>query len=146
MGTLAYGLPVSNDMVIGLGLTYDLNETKAGRILINGVIDARLKMKNHWSVYAQPTYLVSQNTGIFAKVGYHDTKGEIEEVLGGVNESRKVNGWGFGVGVKTFVSKNLYVQAEVQKVSFKKKTLDAATNATFKGDTTAGILRVGYKF
>jgi opacity protein-like surface antigen len=134
---LSYSFPIDNKFLITLGGTYDLNKQDAGSWL--GVID--FTIKDHYSVYLAPTFTVSDNTALFLKGGYHEMKGEAS--IGGVSDSTKFNGWGYGAGIKTMIDKNLFVQAELQYVDYGSETEDGDS---FDVKTAAGIISIGYKF
>lgn len=170
---VGYGIRVNPNFVLGVGGTLDLGKTKSGAVSISG--DAtpgfsgplvQLIGKNHFSVYAQPTWLVTPDTGLFFKVGYHQMSRGQEGMLGsmlaesgGGSASMKLNGIGYGIGVKTYITKTIFVQAEAGTVSFKSKDLmsllgTAAEDPTLGGlgglsakvKTTAGIVSIGMNF
>jgi opacity protein-like surface antigen len=150
---LSYAKAVDANWLLGFGVTYDFNKSKSGTFAYDdgpgqtGSIS--LTGKNHYSVYFQPTYALNNTTALFAKVGYHSIKGTITAVgdEGNYSAGRTFTGVGYGVGVKTFLNKNIYVQAEAQIVDFGKKSeTDGDYTQTVKIKSTAGILSIGYKF
>lgn len=170
---VGYGFRVKPNFVLGVGGTLDLGKTKSGAVSVSG--DAtpgfsgaiiQLVGKNHFSLYAQPTWLVTPDTGLFFKVGYHKMSRGQEGMLGsmlaaetGGSPSMKFNGIGYGLGVKTYISKNIFVQAEVGTVSYKSKDLmsllgDMGEDASLGGlgglsakvKTTAGLVSIGMNF
>ncbi len=151
----SYATAIDSNWLIGVGITYDLNKTKSGTFTFDDTPSGgdsgslSLTTKNHYSLYVQPTYAVNNSTALFAKLGYHKLKGVIDGVSNGdaASVSSNFNGIGYGVGVKTFINKNLFVQAEAQLVDYKKKsfTEDGMTES-YKIKSTAGIVSVGYKF
>ncbi len=149
---LSYAQSIDSNWLIGFGITYDFNKTKSGTFTYDDGVESgslSLTTKNHYSLYVQPTYAVNNSTALFAKLGYHKTKGVIEGVSNGDagSVSSNFNGIGYGVGIKTFIDKNLFVQAEAQLVDYKKKsfTEDGVTDS-YKIKSTAGIVSIGYKF
>jgi opacity protein-like surface antigen len=146
---LSYAKAIDSNWLMGFGITYDLNKTKAGEFSDSddqGTSSLSIKAKNHYSVYVQPTYALNNSTALFAKVGYHSMKGEMT-YTDGSSDSEKFKGIGYGFGVKTFVNKNLFIQAEAQIVDFKNKSFsDEDGSWGYKVKSNAGIISVGYKF
>jgi opacity protein-like surface antigen len=172
---LNYGLAMGNNFVLGLGATYDFSKTKTGgftsNYLINGedatfTIDSNLK--NHYSLYIQPTYVINKDSAMFAKVGRHYAKASVKSAGGFIYEGvsvgllgddvtviEKIEGWGLGLGLKTFLTSNLFVQLEGGVVEYDKinlpfrlsadGTLDDNTGS-HKIKTTNATISVGYKF
>ncbi len=145
---LSYAYAVDSKFLVGVGATYDLKDAKSGSASVPDYASITLKAKSHYSIYVQPTYLMTNNTALFAKVGYHSMKGTAEIVCDDcTNDSLKFKGIGYGAGIKTFLDKNIFVQAEIQVVDYKKKSLaDDDFTWSYKPKSTAGILSVGYKF
>lgn len=174
---LNYGFAMGNNFVLGIGATYDFSKTKTGgftsNYLINGedatfTIDSNLK--NHYSLYIQPTYVINKDSAMFAKVGRHYAKSSVKSA-GGFNDegltvgllgddktvSENIEGWGFGLGLKTFLTSNLFVQFEGGIVEYDKInlpfTLDVVSpgvildnTGSHKIKTTNAMVSLGYKF
>jgi opacity protein-like surface antigen len=172
---LNYGFAMGNNFVLGLGATYDFSKTKTGgftsNYLINGedatfTIDSNLK--DHYSLYIQPTYVINKDSAMFAKVGRHYAKSSVKSAGGFIVEgvsvgllgddktvSKNIEGWGFGLGLKTFLTSNLFVQFEGGIVEYDKINLPFSLDAddtyddntgSHKIKTTNAMVSVGYKF
>jgi len=177
---LNYGFAMGNNFVLGIGATYDFSKTKTGgftsNYLINGedatfTIDSNLK--DHYSLYIQPTYVINKDSAMFAKVGRHYAKSSVKSA-GGFNfegvtvgllgddktVSKNIEGWGFGLGLKTFLTSNLFVQFEGGIVEYDKTNLpfrsvlgSGEETVTFEDNTgshkiktTNAMVSLGYKF
>ena len=127
-----YGVQADNKFVVGFGATYDLTNQDMGS---GG--GYTLKAKDHYSIYVAPTYVLNENSALFLKAGYHKVKGE----LGGYSEN--FSGWGYGAGMKFMLDKNLYVQAELQRVNYGSET---GGGASIEPTSSAGIISIGHKF
>ena len=140
---VGYSYKVNKDWSMGVGATYDMGKAKAGYV-DDTDLDLHISTKNHYSVYVQPSFNLNANTAVFGKVGYHSIKLEVFDGndVGG-NDSQTLHGVGYGFGVRTMATKNIYVQAEVQWVDYKAKTDAVDTN---KLKTTSGIITVGYQY
>lgn len=172
---LNYGFAMGNNFVLGLGATYDFSKTKAGAFTSNSFIndeDATFSidsnLKDHYSLYIQPTYVINKDSAMFAKVGRHYAKASVKSAGGfvvdsltvgllgdDVTVSEKIEGWGFGLGLKTFLTSNLFVQFEGGIVEYDKINLPFRLSGVGELDDNAGshkikttnaTVSVGYKF
>jgi opacity protein-like surface antigen len=133
---LGYAYGVSKEISLGLTATYDLADTKSGSV--NG---ANLKGTEHYSVNFKPGYVFNNNTMVYAILGYNVMTGKISAA--GYSSSEKYNGFGGGIGIQTLVTKNIYIQAEAQQITY----TGATTNVTtVTPSATVGTFGVGYKF
>ncbi len=133
---LGYAYGLSKEISLGLTATYDLSETKAGSV--NG---ANLKNSNHYSINFKPGYLVNNTTMVYAILGYNSMTGKISEA--GSSVSSTFNGFGAGLGVQAMLTKNVYIQAEAQQITYSGVTKEGTT---FTPSATVGTVGVGYKF
>ena len=177
---LNYGFAMGNNFVLGLGATYDFSKTKTGGFTSNYVINGEdatftidSNLKDHYSLYIQPTYVINKDSAMFAKVGRHYAKSSVKSAGGFVVEgvtvgllgddktvSKNIEGWGFGLGLKTFLTSNLFVQFEGGIVEYDKTNLpfrsvlgsgdEAVTfednTGSHKIKTTNAMVSLGYKF
>lgn len=142
---VGYSLPInSTKFGVALGATYDLNETKSGELEIYG-LKGELQGKDHYSVYVQPFYMLTQDSAVFAKIGYHSMKGELLLNVCGdqSSESMNLNGVGVGLGARVFATKNIFIQAEAGWVDYGSKTKG---EVDVKVRSTNGTISVGYSF
>jgi len=167
-----YGFAAGNNFVIGLGATYDFSKSKIGglsasvspdNILGFGIDEAAViintELKDHYSLYIQPTYVINKDTAMFAKLGRHFAKTNTTLSIS-ANEvfsesiaisSKKIEGWGYGLGLKAFLSNNLFVQVEGGIVNYEKSediyddTILPISILT-KPETINATISVGYKF
>jgi len=150
-----YGFAIENNFVIGLGATYDLSKTKTGEATrsFDSVGDAvtiitNNELKDHYSLYIQPTYVINKDSAMFAKLGKHFAKANYSWTASdgtSFSNSSNIEGWGYGLGFKNFLSDNLFVQGEVVVVDYREnKFADGAV--LYKPETTNATISVGYKF
>ena len=171
---LNYGFALGNNFVLGIGATYDFSKTKTGGFDFNGNINSEdstltinSNLKDHYSLYIQPTYVINKDSAFFAKVGRHYAKSEVSSegtgylVPGAFGDSPRKNnyeGWGYGLGLKTLLNSNFYIQAEAGIVEYDRVNLpyiiegsDADADlgnapSSIKQKTTKATISVGYKF
>ncbi len=156
---LSYGILIDNNFVLSIGATYDLTDTEVDAYISNEASgdssSAKAKLKNHHSLYIQPTYLINNNTGIFAKLGYHKAKGNLnfsDSTLDPISFSKDLDGWGYGIGAKTFINNNTYLQFEGSLVKYRSKSGDITNsdldvfNESLKPEILSALISIGYKF
>lgn len=130
----AYGL--SKEISLGLTATYDLAEAKAG-----SVNEVNFKNTDHYSINFKPGYVFNNNTMVYAILGYNSMTGKAS--AGGMSVNQTFNGFGAGLGIQALVTKNVYIQAEAQQITYSGQTKDGTT---FTPSATVGTVGVGYKF
>jgi opacity protein-like surface antigen len=178
----SYVFPVNGNFMFGLGARYDFAKNKSGgasdtttyediltdntseeEIYEDITVTSSLNMsfKEHKSLYLMPMYLVNNNSALFAKLGYHETKGTlsyVQNVSGLTNNdiyddsltvsgSKNFKGYGVGLGFRTVLSNNLYLQIEAEMVDYDKESIASGdTTISFKPKPLSASLSVGYKF
>jgi opacity protein-like surface antigen len=156
LADLSYGFVANNNLVVSLGATYDFNDSEATFLSGTDGVDTvsiKGKLKDHYSLYIQPTYLLNNSTGIFAKVSYNYAKNSITlaETTRSVSFSENLEGWGYGIGAKTFLNDNLYLQFEGSLVKYDKQSksivgeLDTYTISA-EPEVLSALISIGYKF
>jgi opacity protein-like surface antigen len=152
---LGYGIQVDKNFILSIGGTYDLTKSKVKPTeFFDGAAEEtttiQSELKNHYSLYLQPTYLLNDSTGLFAKLSYNFVKsvGKISVDADSVSNSKNLEGWGYGIGAKTFLDKNLYVQVEGGYVEYENHTVnfDADISSSHKPKVLSALVSVGYKF
>ena len=168
---LSYGFAIGNNGIIQVGASYTPGKAKAGSgTYTDGVTNApdannnagtgnlSLEVKDPYTIYIAPTYVVSKDSAIYAKIGY--AKAEINtSATGGASLSKKpgdLEGISYGIGSKTMLTPNLYLGVEANITdydSIKATTLlnagDGGTSSkTITADvkTVQGMITLGYKF
>jgi len=167
---LSYGYAIGNNGIIQVGASYTPGKAKAGSgTYTDGTTNASgqanagtgnlsLEVKDPYTIYIAPTYVVSKDSAIYAKVGY--AKAEINtSATGGATLSRKpgdLEGISYGIGSKTMLTPNLYLGVEANITDYDSITATTQLNAgnggtsskTITADvkTVQGIITLGYKF
>jgi len=133
----AYSFALNENGLFSVGATYALGDLKAGSISTSSFT---IKAKNLYTIYAEPAF-VNGNTAFYGKLAYIATKGAITASTANYNQN--FSGTGYGVGIRTLVDKNLYLQVEFMNSNFRSKTVDGTT---VEPDGTIGTVGIGYKF
>lgn len=144
---LSYAFQLDPQWAIAVGVTYDLNNIQAGQGKVIGYTYDQ-EFDKHYSVYLQPLFAVTANTAMFVKLGYHWMDLEGKDNSGDPPVKLDYNGIGYGLGVKTFVTPNLYLQAEAQWLDLGSESYVDSLGDLYKAKASAnsGIFSVGYRF
>jgi hypothetical protein len=162
---LSYGIPIDNNFLVNIGATYDLSKSTLADARAsldpdeddetpNETYTTKLTIKDHYSFYIQPTYLVSNASAIFAKLSYNFAKGSYTETGTDLTPtsftvSRNIEGFGYGIGLKSLLNNNLYVQVEAGIDEYDKESATDSGNAityTIDPKVVTGKISIGYKF
>jgi len=155
---LGYTFSLSNNGAISIGGTYTPGKAKVG----NGSFVASTpgstasdqnvsaQFKDPYSIYVMPTYAISNNSAIFAKISYNHV--DLDVTSSGTttitSKPSDLEGWGYGIGSKTMLDKNLYLQVEVNLNDYDTINGTLSNGNSFNADpkTIAGTVSIGYKF
>lgn len=137
----AYGFPVGENFVFGVGVTYGPGEIKTGYANSAGV-NYELKVKDIYSLYLEPGFMVGNSSLAYFKVSYQGMKGETK-FSSGTTSSDNFEGTGYGAGIRTMLGPNLYLQAEFEQTGFFEKNYMGLTS---KPAMTVGTVGLGYRF
>ena len=155
---LGYTFSLSNNGAISIGGTYTPGKAKVG----NGSFAASTpgstasdqnvsaQFKDPYSIYVMPTYAISNNSAIFAKISYNHV--DLDVTSSGTttitSKPSDLEGWGYGIGSKTMLDKNLYLQVEVNLNDYDAINGTLSNGNSFNADpkTIAGTVSIGYKF
>jgi hypothetical protein len=150
----SYTFATGSNGFFAIGATYLAGEAEFGLgnadSVETGAKTFKGKIKDHYTVYIQPGYAVSKDSAVYGKLSYNHAD---FNVTNAVRQPGNLEGWGAGVGLKTFLTSNTFVQAEASYTEY--DTLTATKTAT--GGTglvtasgtpaiAAGTITIGYKF
>lgn len=139
----AYGFELNDAVVLALGLSYHLHDLDVFS-LSGGATSASLKLKNAYSVFLEPGYRVNDRSQVYARIAYE--AGTMRSEATGTSASQKdVHGAGLGIGLRTRMSKNLYLQAEARRVNYDSARFEGDT-VDFRATMTVGSVGLGYAF
>jgi hypothetical protein len=150
----SYTFAAGSNGFFGIGATYLAGEAEFGLgnadSVETGAKNFKGKIKDHYTVYIQPGYALSKDSAVYGKLSYNHADFNVSNA---VKQPGNLEGWGAGVGLKTFLTSNTFVQAEASYTEY--DTLTATKTAT--GGTglvtasgtpaiAAGTITIGYKF
>ena len=128
----SYGLPVNDKAVVLFGLDFNPVDIKSGESKTGS-----FKLQNSWSLSVAPGFLINNQSLGYVKLSYEGATAK------NIDESKSINGYGVGFGVRTELSPNLYLNAEIKRVTYNSMTFGADTG---KSLTDIGTVGFGYRF
>jgi len=150
----SYTFATGSNGFFGIGATYLAGEAEFGLGNADSSSDAtktfKGKIKDHYSVYIQPGYAVSKDSAVYGKFSYNHADFNVSNA---VKQPGNLEGWGYGVGLKTFLNANTFIQVEASYTEYD----DLTATRTATGGTglvtasgspaiAAGTITIGYKF
>lgn len=139
----AFSYAATDSVLLSVGATYSLADIDALSFSSSSG-SGSLKLRNAYSVYVEPGYLVADKTIAFARLSYEAATMRAE-ASGSTALDKDIGGTGLGFGLRTLVSKNLYLQAEARRVVYNSARF-AGDTTDFKTSMTVGSVGLGYKF
>jgi len=123
----------------------------AGTTTSSGSNSASGELKNHFTFYVEPTYLLSKDSGVYGKLGYIHSDLEIKSsnITGSsLNKTLNAEGWQAGLGYKTMVDKNTFVKFELSYSDYNKISATSDSGNTFSANPEiyAATIALAYKF
>jgi hypothetical protein len=155
----SYGFSMGTNSVFVVGATYTPGKAKAGsgnytdNNQTGGTSDTgtlSVEVKNPYTIYVAPTYVVGNNSALYAKLGYSKTDLNVS-ATGGAALTAKPNdleGWTYAIGSKTLLTNNVYVGIEASITDYDSINATRATGVNVSADAKVaqGTITLGYKF
>lgn len=136
----SYGFAMNDRYRLGLGLSLGLSDMRAGTAMLAGN-ELSFRLRNMYSLYAEPGYALGQSTLLYGKVSYLGGRGE--ESYGGELFGKTYAGLGLGAGVRTMLGESLYLQVELLYGDYEWKT---SRTGAFRPTSTSGSVGLGWRF
>jgi len=160
---LGYAVPMSKESSFAIGATYVPGKaeikgqaTDSGTTAADGDNTVTFKLKDLYTLYAQPTFEINKDAAAFIRVQY------MKADISGTNSANPVtgipgdiDGWGYGGGLKVALNKNAYVQTEIMFTELDAITATSVTNraagstrtySASKPELIEGRITLGYQF
>ena len=146
-----YTFQLSEKHLLSVGLKYDLMDEKLAHLTASGTVangDITLKQKNHYSIFVAPGYQTSPDTLLYGKLSYETAKADFSGTVDRSQSDLKFgsvtyHGIGYGLGLKTYLTDDIYAGVELHRVMYDSKGLSSTSTST---GTTTGSAYLGYKF
>ena len=164
---VGYNFSVAPKWLIGIGADYSALSQKSStytQTVCDGGCDifwggSTIEVKNRINVYVAPGYAIDKDKLAYFKAGYSMVNATLNSPTtyshsGGsgsmtsVSQSNNLNGFILGAGYKQIISGGLYGFAEVNYMSYGKKTYNngSSTSVSPSFSSYQGLIGVGYKF
>jgi opacity protein-like surface antigen len=137
-----YDLPLDKQFVLGFGGSYTLGDRKVGDSAANGVT---LKSRSNYSLDLTPGVAVSDTMLVYGKFAILRGTGSSTNIASGVETTNDLKGLGYGLGVRSMIDKNMFLQAAYDYNKYDDYT-DGVTGVTGKATSSIFSIGVGYKF
>jgi opacity protein-like surface antigen len=155
-----YGFEAGSNFVFGLGASYIPAKVEFGTNAFTDTTNSQRdavkgEIKDVYSIYITPTYVINNNSALYAKVGYIHGDLDLTSASSNIVFTRKptdVEGWSVGIGSKTMLTNNLYLTIEGNYTEFDSitaTTTDSESNTNTSSATpkvAQAIIGIGYKF
>jgi len=135
-----YGFPLGSRYQLGVGVTLGMGDLKAGTLSLGGS-DLSFRLRDTYSLYAEPGYTLGHSTLLYGKLSYLGGRGE--ESYGGETFGKTYAGLGMGAGVRTMLGERLYLQLELLYGDYEWKS---ARTGAFRPTSTTGSIGLGWRF
>ncbi len=136
-----YSIAYGNQFVLGLGGSLSTGSRKAGTL---GPSD--FSVKNATSLDISPGYALSESLLVYGKISALSlTAVGSTTATGNEFGSESLTGIGYGIGVRSMIDKNIYIQAGYDSNRFNEKSSTGGFG-TFSGSSNVFSLGAGYKF
>ena len=159
---LSYGFAVSNNALILVGASYTPGKAKAGTGTYtgdgttgdtNGKLN--LEIKDPYTIYIAPTYAVSKEAALYAKLGY--SKADVNVTATDSAELSKkpgdLEGITYAIGSKILLNNNVYIGVEASLTDYDSisatraaRSDRSAVNVNADAKVAQGTITLGYKF
>jgi opacity protein-like surface antigen len=158
----SYGFAMGANSVFVVGATYTPGKAKAGTGnytdnntepqagVTSNTGTLSVEVKDPYTIYVAPTYVVGNNSALYAKLGY--SKADIDvNATGGAALTAKpsdLEGWTYAIGSKTLLTNNVYVGVEASITDYDAIRATRATGVSVTADAKVaqGTITLGYKF
>lgn len=119
-------------------LTRNSTSKNAGTTTGDGPTTAKMELKNHATLYIQPSYMIDQTLSVFGKVGYSQADLNITAsnaaTGSSLNKKDTLEGYLVGVGIQNNISKTAFVRLEANYTDYDTVNYTNSTGTKFTGD------------
>ena len=156
----SYGFAMGTNSVFVVGATYTPGKAKAGSGNYtdnnSGLLSAgdtgtlSVEIKDPYTIYVAPTYVVGNNAALYAKLGYSKADLNVNATGGAALTTKPsdLEGWTYAIGSKTLLTNNVYVGVEASITDYDSISATRATGVNVSADAKVaqGTITLGYKF
>ena len=155
---LSYGYPVNNNFLVAIGASYTPGKAKAGTGTYtgdgttgdtNGKLN--LEISDPYTIYIAPTYAVSKDAALYAKLGYSKADVNVTATDSAALSRRPgdLEGITYAIGSKILLNNNVYIGVEASLTEYDAISATRSTgsvNVNADATVAQGTITLGYKF
>ena len=152
---IGYSVGMGSTMFVSFGASYTPGEAKLGKADdAADAADINIKADKFYTYYIQPSFMVSDNTAVFVKLGHSEADVKITGDFTGT-ATKSMDGDTVSFGSKTVFGSGMYIQSEAGITEYSNISVTDVGSANEngkKGSAKAdpslafGTLTLGYKF
>lgn len=151
---LEYLYPIYHRTYIGFGASYSLSKDTILEAKYYGNT-GKLKEENHYSIYIAPSYQLSNNSLLYVKASYHDAEikasvsyadNNAQGTVGKTSYSEDIDGYGFSIGLRSELAKNIFSDIEIEHIEYGSSTLNNSAYINWDNQSTVANMNLFYKF
>ena len=145
--------------LISIGASYTPGKAKAGSGTYTdgnsvGAQSGKLnvELKDPYTIYIAPTYVISKDAALYAKIGYShvDLNVSATDAAALSKKPSDLDGITYAIGSKIMLNPNLYLGVEASITDYDSisatKSVNEANNITADVKVVQGTVAIGYKF
>ena len=154
----SYGYAIGPNGLISIGASYTPGKAKAGSGTYTdgnsvGAQSGKLnvELKDPYTIYIAPTYVISKDAALYAKIGYShvDLNVSATDAAALSKKPSDLDGITYAIGSKIMLNPNLYLGVEASITDYDSisatKSVDAASNISADVKVVQGTVAIGYK-
>ena len=155
----SYGYAIGTNGLISVGASYTPGKAKAGSGTYTdgnsvGAQNGKLsvELKDPYTIYIAPTYVISKDAALYAKIGYShvDLNVSATDAAALSKKPSDLDGITYAIGSKIMLNPNLYLGVEASITDYDSisatKSVDATSNIRADVKVAQGTVAIGYKF
>ena len=155
----SYGYAIGTNGLISVGATYTPGKAKAGSGTYTdgnsvGAQNGKLsvELKDPYTIYIAPTYVISKDAALYAKIGYShvDLNVSATDAAALSKKPSDLDGITYAIGSKIMLNPNLYLGVEASMTDYDAisatKSVDTTSNITADVKVVQATVAIGYKF
>ena len=131
----SYGLKLNEFFILGLGASFSPSEIASGEYSSSSESNT-LKLKNSWTAFVTPG-MVFENVLVYTKIGLAGMTGEVSTLTRSI--SRDWSGIVYGIGMRTYLKENIFIQIEANKFDWGSESERAVTINVKNNQASIGI-------
>jgi len=136
-----YGMSFGDGFILSVGAARELNKPE---VIVKLADNTEIPFASRFatSLYFEPGVKISKDTLIYGKIAFESINFYINNNAN--FDEIEVNGMGYGLGLKSALNKNLFMQFEIKKTIYDKQTF--SNNLRYEPSNLTGSLGMGFKF